>query len=67
MIFELQVTDLVDEESLKGGVEEGRRLEPLQVRRQLVAIDKEAGEEEAAGMSESADKASAEGQHGELT
>lgn len=67
MIFELQVADLVDEESLEGGVEEGRRLEPLQVRRQLVAIDEEASEEEAAGTSKSVAKASVEEQQVELT
>jgi len=49
VVLELQVPDLVDEERLERGVEEGRRLEPLQVPRQLVLVDEEAGEQEAAG------------------
>jgi len=48
MIPQLQITNLVDEESLKGGVEERGRLEPLKVGGQLVAVDEEPSEEKAA-------------------
>lgn len=48
MILELEIANLVDEETLERGVEEGHRLEPLQIPRQLVAIDQESSEEQTA-------------------
>lgn len=48
VILQLQVPHLVDEESLERGMEEGEGLEPLEEPGELVAVDEEAGEEEAA-------------------
>lgn len=44
----MQVTNFVDEQSLKCGVEERPRLQPTKPGRQLVTIDEQSGEEEAA-------------------
>ena len=48
MILELEISHFVDEQSLERGVKERDRLEPLQVPRQLVAIDEQPGEEQTA-------------------
>jgi len=49
VVLELEVADLVDEQRLERGVEERGRLEPLEVPRELVLVDEQAGKEEAAG------------------
>lgn len=47
VILELEVPDFVDEKRLEGRVEERERFEPSEPSRKLVAVDEEAGEEEA--------------------
>jgi len=46
MVPQLQVSDFVDEQSLKGGVEERPSFEPAKPRRKLVPIDEQSSEKE---------------------